>query len=316
MFRFNQILMYWIFLSCLMHTPTFSQNQSPAATLPPKVSPETIVIQIGDMKVTAAEVERILQSMPPQFRPYYTGPGKRQFADIIVKNKLLFKEAEKRHLDAKEGVQLDLRISREAILSAAASNEIQSQMKPTDAEAQKYLEDHITQFEEARVSRIVVRSISSIPYGQTPQDTKVLTDQEALEKATDIYKKLADGADFEELAAKYSQDPLSSGKGGKLGFIRRGNKTHLVVPPLEEAIFSAKPGALIGPIQTALGFEIVKVYEKRIPKLEDIRKEIDPLIRAQKVDKWVMETEKGMNIEINEEFFKATPVSSMQGTQK
>ena len=314
--RFKLIGPSFVFLVCFLGLSNLSWSQSNPASPTPKVPPETIVVQVGNVQVTAGEVERILQSMPPQYRPYYSGPGRRQFAGIIVKNKLLLREAESHHLENNEVVQLDLRISREAILSNAASRELDSQTKVSDAEAQKYLDDHLSQFEEARVSRIVIRSISSIPYGTVPENTKQLSDQEAREKAEEIRKKLLEGADFEELAAKFSQDPMSSGRGGSLGFIRRGNKTHLIAPPLEELIFSSKPGTVTDVQQTPLGIEIVKIHEKRVPKLDDVRKEIEPLVRAQKLENWVTEAKKSVEIKIDESYFKPTPASSVQGVHK
>jgi peptidyl-prolyl cis-trans isomerase C len=273
------------------------------------VSPETVVISIGDLQVTAREVNRILETMPGQFRPFYSGPGKRQLADVIVNNKLLFKEAERLGLGEKDPVRLDLKISREAILTSAARNELQREVQVTEEAAQKYLNEHKEQFEEAKVRRIVICSASSLNLSPNQEKGNCLPDQEARAKAEEIQKKLVSGEDFEEMAAKFSNDSMTSGKGGDLGFIRRGHQVPLIVPPVEEAIFSIKVGTISEVIPSAFGFEIVKVEERRIPKLQDIRKELETQFRKQKVDELLKELKAQQSVKIDESFFAASPQS-------
>ncbi len=304
--RFLQWWCCWFCLLIALLLLTHSHAHSAAATPSPE---DRVVIHIGDIQVTTKEVERVLGTMPAQYRPYYSGPGRRHLADVIVNNKLLALEAQRRELQGRDSVQLDLTISREAILSAAARKEIENETAVTNEEMQKYLDEHIGQYEEVRVWRIVIRSTNSIPYGSGTHQDRVPSDQEAKAKAQEIKAKLVEGADFEELAAKFSYDGLSSGKGGDLGFIRRGNKVHLIVPPVEEAIFSLKPGTLSDVIQSPLGYEIVKVEEKRVPKLESVRQEIEAQVRKQKSEELLNTMKKGLQIRIDETYFAPASVS-------
>jgi peptidyl-prolyl cis-trans isomerase D len=77
-------------------------------------------------------------------------------------------------------------------------------------------------------------------------------------KAEDLLKQLKGGADFAELAKKYSEDPGSGSKGGDLGWVTRGQ----TVKPFEDAAFSLKPKELSGVIKTEYGFHIIQVLEK------------------------------------------------------
>jgi peptidyl-prolyl cis-trans isomerase D len=65
----------------------------------------------------------------------------------------------------------------------------------------------------------------------------------------------AQGSDFGELAAKHSQDPGSKDSGGDLGWFGRGQ----MVEEFENAVFGAKPGDVIGPVQSRFGYHIIKV---------------------------------------------------------
>lgn len=268
------------------------------------------MISIGDLQITAKEVDKFVEGLPPQYRPFYSGAGRKQLADLIVNNKLLAKEAEKRHLQEREEVQIRVNIARESILSEAARSELEKELNVTDQEVQKYLDDHLAQYEEAKVRRIVIRSTSSLNLEPGKKVEKLLSDEDARAKAEEIRQKLLAGADFEEMAAKFSNDSLSSGKGGDLGFIKRGTQAHIIVPPLEELIFSIKVGTISDVIQTPLGYEIVKVEERRVPKLANIRKEIDTLARKQKSEELLKEMRQRYAVRIDEAYFAPNPSPS------
>ncbi len=81
----------------------------------------------------------------------------------------------------------------------------------------------------------------------------------ALTFAKEILKRAKKGEEFETLARKYSQDKGSAMNGGDLGYFGKG----MMVKPFEDACFSAKPGDIIGPIETQFGFHIIKIYDKK-----------------------------------------------------
>lgn len=78
-------------------------------------------------------------------------------------------------------------------------------------------------------------------------------------EANDIVKQLNEGKDFAELAKTYSKDAASKDNGGDLGWVYRGQ----FQGALEEAVFGAELGQVAGPIQTDLGWEIIRVDDKR-----------------------------------------------------
>jgi parvulin-like peptidyl-prolyl isomerase len=271
----------------------FVQGQSPANANPPvvqpKVSPDTVVLTIGNLKITAKEVDDYVEALPPQYRAFFAGRGKPQVADLILRNKLLSQEAAKRGLDKKSDVQLSLRIARESILVAALENQVKKENPVTEETAAQYLRSNQRIFEEAHVKRILIASRSSVPISTARE---LPSKEEALAKAEDIRKKLLEGADFAEMAAKYSCDMMTSGQGGDLGFIRRIDLQNIqapkpgqvpIVPEVEEVIFSTPAGSLSNVIDAPFGFEIIKVEERRIPKLEGVQKEITTRIYNEKM---------------------------------
>ncbi len=105
---------------------------------------------------------------------------------------------------------------------------------------------------------------------------------EAKKKATEVYKfALKRGADFGELAKKYSEGP-SGPNGGDLGFFAKD----WMVTEFGEAAFSTKKGGITEPVKTSFGYHIIKVFDKKkgglIP-LSEVSDHIAHLVEMKKM---------------------------------
>jgi peptidyl-prolyl cis-trans isomerase SurA len=103
--------------------------------------------------------------------------------------------------------------------------------------------------ERARVREIILL----IPAGADAQTVAAIRSR--AEEAT----AKAKSDDFAKAVAAYSEAP-SKNKGGDLGIINRGE----LLPALDSAVFSANAPAVLGPIETKVGFHTLKV-EERLP---------------------------------------------------
>ncbi len=72
-------------------------------------------------------------------------------------------------------------------------------------------------------------------------------------EADDLKKKLDQGADFGELAKKFSQCP-SSRAGGDLGSFGKGR----MVPSFDEAAFGLGVGDISEPVRTQFGYHLIQ----------------------------------------------------------
>ena len=77
--------------------------------------------------------------------------------------------------------------------------------------------------------------------------------------AESILDSLKHGADFAEMAKKYSEDPGSAAHGGDLGFVKKG----VFYPEFEAAAFALSPGQLSDVVESPVGFHIIQLIEKR-----------------------------------------------------
>ncbi len=97
-----------------------------------------------------------------------------------------------------------------------------------------------------------------------------------------IKKELDQGADFVELAKKYSQDPGSAAKGGDLDWVALGE----MVKPFEQKLFSMEKGSVSDVVETQFGFHIIKLDDVRsepVAPLAMKRYEFEEEIKADSV---------------------------------
>lgn len=117
----------------------------------------------------------------------------------------------------------------------------------------------------------------------------------ALKKINDIKDQLKAGADFGDLAKKYSDDG-SARDGGNLGWTTRGN----FVPEFEGAAFQLEKGQMSDVVESEYGFHIIQLIERRVnsintrhilirpritdPDLEKTRNKLDSIKHLIEID--------------------------------
>jgi peptidyl-prolyl cis-trans isomerase SurA len=77
--------------------------------------------------------------------------------------------------------------------------------------------------------------------------------------AQSLLDSIKAGADFAEIATKYSDDPGSASQGGDLGFVKRG----VFYPEFETAAFALAEGEISDVVESPVGFHIIQLLERR-----------------------------------------------------
>jgi len=154
---------------------------------------------------------------------------------------------------------------RAYLLSKKIYNAVINKVQVTDADIKAYYDSHKAQFmqpESRDVQHILVKK-------------KSLADE--------LYAKLKNGADFAQLAKKYTQDTGSKDDGGK--FTAYKGKT---VKPFDDFVFSANVGELSHPIKTQFGWHVIEVLSDTKPAgpqpLADAKDSISATLLKQKQD--------------------------------
>jgi len=126
--------------------------------------------------------------------------------------------------------------------------------------------------EKVHASHILIR----VPLGAGEKMRRA-----ARQEAEEVVRLITEGADFDDLARKYSDCP-SSEKGGDLGLFSRGTMS----PPFEEAAFGLQPGEVSDVVETSFGFHIIRVEQRRDAReasLEELEGQLRELIRQEKI---------------------------------
>ncbi|HEV2401304.1 MAG TPA: peptidyl-prolyl cis-trans isomerase [Candidatus Sulfotelmatobacter sp.] len=160
------------------------------------------------------------------------------------------------------------------------TSKTEANVQVTQSDLQNYYDQHRDQYrvpEQVKVSHILIKTPLPGPDGKIDEKGTA----EAQRRAEDLLNQLKNGAKFETLAEKYSEDPGSAKQGGSLGWIGRGQ----TVPEFEKTAFSLPKGQMSGLVKSSYGFHIIRVDDKQdahMKSLDEVKSEIEPLIKQQK----------------------------------
>src|SRR5258708_1614894 len=147
---------------------------------PPVIPPDTVVIQVGDVKLTAGQMGMIIDAYPENQRAFINGPGRQPFIDQVVRVLVLAEEGKRRKLDQTAKFQTQLAYSTTGILATHTDIAIREQAKPTAADLQAYYDLHKNEFTELRARHILIRtSGSAVPLLPNQED---MNEEQALAK--------------------------------------------------------------------------------------------------------------------------------------
>lgn len=221
-----------------------------------------VVGTVDGKDVTKAELDALTSNMPPETRSQLAkDPAELlRYYGFVTR---LATMAEENKLDEKEPYKDQLRMARIGLLAQAQLNESQQKQVIGPDEQRKYYEDNKGKYQFAKVHVIYIPSYPPGSSAASPLDA-----EQSRLKAEGLLKQLRDGADFAKLAKENSAHAASAQKGGDLGTIKGSDN---YPPEIKKAIFGAKNGDLLGPIQLANGYYILRVDENRQAPYEEVK---------------------------------------------
>ncbi|MQA29062.1 MAG: hypothetical protein GEU82_04375 [Luteitalea sp.] len=92
-------------------------------------------------------------------------------------------------------------------------------------------------------------------------------------RAEEVLGQARSGADFAELAKKYSEDESNAANGGDLDYFGRGR----MVPEFDLAAFAMEPGQISDLVKTQYGYHVIKLTDKKAGTsrpLDEVRQQI------------------------------------------
>lgn len=196
--------------------------------------------------------------------------------DIKRRNNKTTKELETEL--AKEGLTIEqyrAELKEQMTLSRVFNKYVRAGIALEEAEIRAYYDRNQREFslpEEIRLRQILLR----IPDNATPVQVAAIK-----ERARIAAERALAGEDFISLVREFS-DPDAARNNGDLGFMPWDH----IHPDLAKAAQSLRQGQIAGPIQTQIGFHIIKLEDIRTPvkPFEQVKDEISNFIYKQKIE--------------------------------
>jgi peptidyl-prolyl cis-trans isomerase C len=231
------------------------------------VPPEAVVLTVGEDKLTKAQFDMLIASLPPQQQAQAQSPkGRRDIADKLVEIMTLAQQAKAKKLDQSPKVQTQMRLAIDQLLATVAYRDLAESTPPSDEALKAYYEEHKGDWEEVKARHILIRfQGSKMPLANGKKD---LTEAEALAKATELRAKIVAGADFAVVAKESSDDTGSGANGGELGpAFGRG----AMVPEFEKEAFALPVGQVSQPVKSPFGYHLIKVESHGTKPFDEVK---------------------------------------------
>ncbi len=207
--------------------------------------------------------------------------NRREVVQGLIDQELVISEGEKAKLDQEPEYKKALAQFRKQYL-AARMMERSLAGKMTEAGARKWYDAHKAEYSTDRVMA-----------------QHILLSSEA--EARDLLVKVnANGADFMELAEKFSKDPSAKNNRGDVGAITRESPLD---PSFKSAAFNTSVGSVTGPVRTAFGYHIIKVTDRTVGRVLDyaeVELRVKNDYRSALVREWITKLKTGAKIKVDE----------------
>jgi len=245
---------------------------------------DPVVAENSSTKITRVEFEAELQRVPAEMRAEFIA-SKKRVGDLLLQmllRKTLAAQAKSEKLDA------------DPINAARVSNEadrVLAQLRVAqvdEAAGAAFDAKRTSQIARARelylADRDRYRAPEEISASHILFDTKKHSNDDARKLAADARAKIIAGADFNALAKEVSEDPSARENAGRLGWFTRERMD----AAFSGAAFALKqPGAVSEPVQSAFGWHIIRLDDRRparVRPFEEVQDEIVAGLRKAYVD--------------------------------
>jgi len=244
-----------------------------------------VVARVGSEKITENYLQEKFLEISPAAQAYLsTKPGRRQFLDVLIHERLMLLAAKKSRVasgrdykDRMKQKEAEMRQTlgeyKDFMLTKMWVEDMRdNELKVTDAEVEAYFEKY--------------------PYKVTLAHILL----PSYEEAEKVVRKIKAGADFERTAKEYSLDKEAV----RLPPVMYGE----FMPELEDMAFKMRVGDIQGIVKTPLGFHILKkLAQDRADKassLERVRK----ILEKKKFDSYLAKFQEKEKVEVLDETYK------------
>lgn len=224
---------------------------------------DKVLAEVNGKKITGVDYNLFIDSLNPQLKQYFGGEElNKDVVNELVYQALLYEDAMEKGMDKEDEFIQVVEKTKESMLKTYALGKLLATAEVKDEDIKKFYEENKDAFKQA----------------ESADASHILVEEE--DKAREIYEKIKNGGDFEELAKEYSTCP-SKENGGNLGTFTKGQ----MVKEFEDAVFENEVGTITEPVKTQFGYHIIKINQKndaRELSFDEVKDRIVEQVRRQK----------------------------------
>jgi peptidyl-prolyl cis-trans isomerase C len=266
--------------------------------------------------ITADEFKSRLDEQSPFMRARYNSlERKKEFLDNLVRFEVLAAEAKRLKLDQDADVQLTLKkVMVQKLVQTKFQDPKDAPAAMSDAETQKYYDEHKSEYQRPKKFRIAAVSFQSD--AGTPDRVKdAAAAKKALAKLRVEEKKspLA----FNQVVTEFSEDAATKASGGDLGFKTQDELAAAFTPEVAAKVAALASGQTSEVMETPKGvfiFKLLGAQEELNRSFEQVKQQIsNKLIRERRTkefDEFVKKLRDDAGITIDDKALDAVQVAA------
>jgi parvulin-like peptidyl-prolyl isomerase len=286
---------YLLLAAAAVLAATLSAQVSPPAvgTLPP----ETVIATVNGKDVTAGDVMKMLQSQPPSFAESFKVDPKGAIQQFFVMRELA-EEGEKKELAEREPLKSRLAAARAYAIAMEMVNREQNGYPVSSEAMELFYKQNQARYSQAKVKVVGIRFMPVAPKGTSAEAVKdqamiavlksqypnLRSEEEAMKRAQEVIKRLKEGADFDKIVEQYSDDQDTKSMGGDFGWVK-GNSSYPEAFK-KAALAIDKPGDFGEPARVESMLYVMRLEEKKVQPLDEVREPIIQEIRNAHFQSW------------------------------
>lgn len=230
----NKIISFFMIFG-LLATPGYAQKN------------RDVLVKIGPNEISSDEFKRIYERNNGNIPDPAEKKSPEEYLELYINFKLKVLEAHAAGMDTSRAFIEEL---------AGYRAELATPYLTDVSYAEKQVEETYSRMgKELNASHILI----TFPENAAHDDTLA-----AFQRILEIRGEITNGLDFNEAAARYSQDPSAAQNRGKLGWFT----VFQMVAPFEDAAYQTPPGSVSQPVRSAFGYHLIKIHDVRKVKGE------------------------------------------------
>ena len=256
--------------------------------------PDKVVAKIEGRDWTAADVDKLLSTFPPQAVKAFDAQPAHTLTSILMLQTLA-KHAEADNLDKDPAFRQSLEFTRLQMLWQAEINNYRLHVTVTPEMQKKRYDDHLDSYKQAQTKVIFLSFLPNAPHPATADTPKRLTEPEAKAKIEDLRKQAVAGADFGKLAKENSEEKASAAKDGDFPDIGSSSP---FPENIKKAVLALKPGEISEPLRQPNGYYLFKLTGVKTQTFDEVRDNIFKEIQQEEFNTFMKGMEDRFKVDV------------------